>query len=159
MRHERGSGIARKVSRSVHEKALVKLGFMSFFIKASVEASKPCPWSTDGSKTRISSKTISMTSASLLERSADWWCRLCATPTKIVRRSQRDIANYATKAREGKLKIEDLTGGTFTISNGGVYGSLLSTPILNPPQSGKFSVCTKIMPRPTAVDGKVKCAR
>src|SRR5438876_936685 len=68
---------------------------------------------------------------------------------------ERDIANYATKAREGKLKIEDLTGGTFTISNGGVYGSLLSTPILNPPQSGILGM-HKIMPRPTAVDGQVE---
>src|SRR5437588_627564 len=68
---------------------------------------------------------------------------------------ERDIAEYATKAREGKLKIEDLTGGTFTISNGGVYGSLLSTPILNPPQSGILGM-HKIMPRPVAVDGKVE---
>ena len=68
---------------------------------------------------------------------------------------ERDIANYATKAREGKLKIEDLQGGTFTISNGGVYGSLLSTPILNPPQTGILGM-HKIMPRPVAVDGKVE---
>jgi 2-oxoglutarate dehydrogenase E2 component (dihydrolipoamide succinyltransferase) len=53
------------------------------------------------------------------------------------------------------LKIEDLTGGTFTISNGGVYGSLLSTPILNPPQSGILGM-HKIMRRPVAVDGKVE---
>jgi 2-oxoglutarate dehydrogenase E2 component (dihydrolipoamide succinyltransferase) len=66
-----------------------------------------------------------------------------------------DIAGYAVKAREGKLKIEDLQGGTFTISNGGVYGSLLSTPILNPPQSGILGM-HKIMPRPVAVDGKVE---
>ena len=68
---------------------------------------------------------------------------------------ERDIAGFATKAREGKLKIEDLTGGTFTISNGGVYGSLLSTPILNPPQSGILGM-HKIMPRPVAIDGKVE---
>jgi 2-oxoglutarate dehydrogenase E2 component (dihydrolipoamide succinyltransferase) len=66
-----------------------------------------------------------------------------------------DIAGFAVKAREGKLKIEDLQGGTFTISNGGVYGSLLSTPILNPPQSGILGM-HKIMPRPIAVDGKVE---
>jgi len=59
------------------------------------------------------------------------------------------------KAREGKLKIEDLTGGTFTISNGGVYGSLLSTPILNPPQSGILGM-HKIMPRAVVIDGKVE---
>src|SRR5213076_2889044 len=68
---------------------------------------------------------------------------------------ERDIADYAKKAREGKLKIEELQGGTFTISNGGVYGSLLSTPILNPPQSGILGM-HKILARPVAVDGKVE---
>ncbi len=68
---------------------------------------------------------------------------------------ERDIADYAGKAREGKIKIEDLQGGTFTISNGGVYGSLFGTPILNPPQSGILGM-HKIMPRPVAVDGKVE---
>jgi 2-oxoglutarate dehydrogenase E2 component (dihydrolipoamide succinyltransferase) len=66
-----------------------------------------------------------------------------------------DIAGFAVKAREGKLKIEDLQGGTFTISNGGVYGSLLSTPILNPPQSGILGM-HKIMERAVAVNGKVE---
>src|SRR5207245_6634344 len=66
-----------------------------------------------------------------------------------------DIAGYAVKAREGKLKIEDLQGGTFTISNGGVYGSLLSTPILNPPQSAILGM-HKIIPQPVAVDGKIE---
>jgi 2-oxoglutarate dehydrogenase E2 component (dihydrolipoamide succinyltransferase) len=68
---------------------------------------------------------------------------------------ERDIADYATKAREGKIKIEDLQGGTFTISNGGVYGSLMGTPILNPPQSGILGM-HKIMERPVVVNGKVE---
>jgi 2-oxoglutarate dehydrogenase E2 component (dihydrolipoamide succinyltransferase) len=68
---------------------------------------------------------------------------------------ERDIADYAVKARGGKLKIEDLQGGTFTISNGGVYGSLMGTPILNPPQSGILGM-HKIMDRPVAVGGKVE---
>src|SRR5438552_1645242 len=68
---------------------------------------------------------------------------------------ERDIADYAARAREGKLKVEDLQGGTFTITNGGVYGSLFATPILNPPQSGILGM-HKIMPRPVAVDGKVE---
>ena len=59
------------------------------------------------------------------------------------------------RAREGKIKIEDLQGGTFTISNGGVYGSLFGTPILNPPQSGILGM-HKIMQRPVAIDGKVE---
>jgi len=67
---------------------------------------------------------------------------------------ERNIADYAGRAREGKLKIEDLRGGTFTITNGGVYGSLFATPILNFPQSGILGM-HKIMPRPVAVDGKV----
>jgi 2-oxoglutarate dehydrogenase E2 component (dihydrolipoamide succinyltransferase) len=68
---------------------------------------------------------------------------------------ERDIADFATKAREGKMKIEDLQGGTFTISNGGVYGSLLSTPILNPPQSGILGMHT-IQKRPVAVKDAVQ---
>jgi len=67
---------------------------------------------------------------------------------------ERAIADFATKAREGKMKIEDLQGGTFTISNGGVYGSLLSTPILNPPQSGILGMHT-IQKRPVAIKDEV----
>src|SRR5205085_3080048 len=67
---------------------------------------------------------------------------------------ERDIADYAIKAREGKIKIEDLQGGTFTISNGGVYGSLLSTPILNPPQSGILGMHA-IIKRPIAIKDAV----
>ena len=67
---------------------------------------------------------------------------------------ERDIADYATKAREGKIKIEDLQGGTFTISNGGVYGSLMGTPILNPPQSGILGMHA-IQQRPVAIKGEV----
>ena len=61
---------------------------------------------------------------------------------------------YATKAREGTLTIEELTGGTFTITNGGVFGSLLSTPILNMPQSAILGM-HKIQQRPVVVDGQV----
>jgi 2-oxoglutarate dehydrogenase E2 component (dihydrolipoamide succinyltransferase) len=68
---------------------------------------------------------------------------------------EKTINALGKKAREGKLSIEDLTGGTFTISNGGVYGSLLSTPILNPPQSGILGM-HKIQQRPMAVAGKVE---
>ena len=64
------------------------------------------------------------------------------------------IKGYAQKARDGKISIDDLSGGTFTISNGGVYGSLMSTPILNPPQSGILGM-HKIEQRPVAVDGQV----
>jgi len=67
---------------------------------------------------------------------------------------ERDIADFATRARAGKIKIEDLQGGTFTISNGGVYGSLMGTPILNPPQSGILGMHA-IQQRPVALQGEV----
>src|SRR5947209_20569517 len=67
----------------------------------------------------------------------------------------RDIAAVAKKAREGKLTMEDLTGGTFTITNGGVFGSLISTPILNYPQVGILGL-HKTQDRPVAVNGEVK---
>ena len=67
---------------------------------------------------------------------------------------EQDILDYATKAKDGKIELADLQGGVFTISNGGVYGSLLSTPILNPPQSGILGMHT-IQQRPMAVDGEV----
>jgi len=133
-----------------------KLGFMSFFIKATVEALKAVP-SINGrieDDDFIDNHFYDIGVAVGTER---------GLVVPIVRDAdkksfaglEQDIAGYANKAREGKLKIEDLQGGTFTISNGGVYGSLLSTPILNPPQSGILGM-HKIMPRPIAVDGKVE---
>lgn len=115
----------------------LKLGFMSFFIKATVEALKAVP----SINSRIEGDDMIQnhyydigvavgTERGLVVpvvRDAD---------KKSFAEIERDIADYATRAREGKIKIEDLQGGTFTISNGGVYGSLFGTPILNPPQSG-----------------------
>jgi len=134
----------------------VKLGFMSFFIKASVEALKTVPVvnSRIEDEDFIFNNFYDIGVAVGTER---------GLVVPIVRDAdkksfadlERDIADFAMKAREGKLKIEDLTGGTFTVSNGGVYGSLVSTPILNFPQSGILGM-HKIMPRPVAVDGKVE---
>src|SRR6266404_3492204 len=134
----------------------VKLGFMSFFIKAAVEALKAVPVVNGRIEDEdfIQNNFYDIGVAVGTER---------GLVVPVVRDAdkksfadlERDIAGYATKAREGKLKLEDLTGGTFTISNGGVYGSLLSTPILNPPQSGILGM-HKIMPRPVTVDGKVE---
>jgi 2-oxoglutarate dehydrogenase E2 component (dihydrolipoamide succinyltransferase) len=67
---------------------------------------------------------------------------------------EKGIADLAVKARDGKISVADLQGGTFTITNGGVFGSLLSTPILNPPQSGILGMHT-IQKRPVAVDDQV----
>jgi 2-oxoglutarate dehydrogenase E2 component (dihydrolipoamide succinyltransferase) len=68
---------------------------------------------------------------------------------------EKDIIDYSLRSKEGKIGLSDLSGGVFTISNGGVYGSLLSTPILNPPQSGILGMHT-IQQRPMAVNGKVE---
>jgi len=134
----------------------VKLGFMSFFIKAAVEALKAVPVVNGRIEDEdfIQNNFYDIGVAVGTER---------GLVVPVVRDAdkksfadlERDIVGYATRAREGKLKLEDLTGGTFTISNGGVYGSLLSTPILNTPQSGILGM-HKIMPRPVAGDGKVE---
>ena len=68
---------------------------------------------------------------------------------------EKAIGDLGKKARDGQLAMEDLQGGTFTISNGGIYGSLMSTPILNPPQSGILGM-HKIQPRPVAVGDKIE---
>jgi 2-oxoglutarate dehydrogenase E2 component (dihydrolipoamide succinyltransferase) len=134
----------------------LKLGLMSFFVKATVEALKVVPVVNGRIEDEdfIQNNFYDIGVAVGTER---------GLVVPVVRDAdkksfadlERDIAGYATKAREGKLKIEDLTGGTFTISNGGVYGSLLSTPILNPPQSGILGM-HKIMERPIAVSGRVE---
>ncbi|HSV63705.1 MAG TPA: dihydrolipoyllysine-residue succinyltransferase, partial [Chthoniobacterales bacterium] len=133
----------------------LKLGFMSFFIKAAVEGLKAVP----SINSRIEGEDFIQnhyfdigvavgTERGLVVpvvRDAD---------KKSFAELERDIAEFATKAREGKMKIEDLQGGVFTISNGGVYGSLVSTPILNPPQSGILGMHT-IQKRPVAVGNEV----
>ena len=134
----------------------IKLGLMSFFVKAAVEALKTVPvvnGRIDGDDF-IQNNFYDIGVAVGTER---------GLVVPVVRDAdkksfadlERDIADYAGRARDGKLKLEDLQGGTFTITNGGVYGSLFATPILNPPQSGILGM-HKIMPRPVAVDGKVE---
>ena len=133
----------------------LKLGFMSFFVKATVAALKAVPpinGRIEGDYF-IQNNFYDIGVAVGTERGL-------VVPVvrdadkKTFAELERDIADYAKKAREGKLKIEELQGGSFTISNGGVYGSLLSTPILNPPQSGILGM-HKIMERPIAVNGAV----
>jgi len=134
----------------------IKLGLMSFFVKAAVEALKAVPvvnGRIDGDDF-IQNNFYDIGVAVGTER---------GLVVPVVRDAdkksfadlERDIADYAGRARNGKLKLEDLQGGTFTITNGGVYGSLFATPILNPPQSGILGM-HKIMPRPVAMDGKVE---
>ena len=76
-------------------------------------------------------------------------------PDGLRARSRGAIADFGKRARDGQLKLDELTGGTFSITNGGVYGSLMSTPILNPPQSGILGM-HKIQERPMAIGGKVE---
>jgi 2-oxoglutarate dehydrogenase E2 component (dihydrolipoamide succinyltransferase) len=149
-------GLRVKSQEAFTKKNGIKLGLMSFFIKAAVEALKAVPVvngrieEDDFIQNNFYDIGVAVgTERGLVVpvvRDAD---------KKSFAELELDIAGYAVKAREGKLKIEDLQGGTFTISNGGVYGSLLSTPILNPPQSGILGM-HKIMPRPVAADGKVE---
>ncbi len=134
----------------------IKLGLMSFFVKAAVEALKAVPVvnSRIEGDDFIQNNFYDIGVAVGTER---------GLVVPVVREAdkksfadlERDIADYAVRARDGKLKLEDLQGGTFTITNGGVYGSLFATPILNPPQSGILGM-HKIMPRPMAVEGKVE---
>jgi len=144
-----------KSQDSFTKKNGLKLGFMSFFIKATVEGLKAVP--TVNSRIEgedfIQNNYYDIGVAVGTERGL-------VVPVvrdadkKSFAELERDIADFATKAREGKMKIEDLQGGVFTISNGGVYGSLLSTPILNPPQSGILGMHT-IQKRPVAIKDEV----
>ena len=133
----------------------VRLGFMSFFVKAAVEALKRFPAvnaSLDGNDIVYHGYHDVGVAVS-----SD---RGLVVP--IVRDAERmnlaeiekNILEYGKKAKEGKLSLEDITGGTFTISNGGVFGSLLSTPLLNPPQTAILGM-HKIQDRPMAVKGEV----
>jgi len=133
----------------------VKLGFMSFFVKAVVEALKAVPQIN----VRVEGDEIVQqhyfdigvavgTEKGLIVpvlRDAD---------QKGFADIEKDILAYAAKAKEGKISLPDLTGGVFTISNGGVYGSLLSTPIINPPQSAILGMHS-IQQRAVVVDGQV----
>jgi 2-oxoglutarate dehydrogenase E2 component (dihydrolipoamide succinyltransferase) len=133
----------------------VKLGFMSFFIKAVVSALQAVPQinSRIEGDDLIQNHFYDVGVAVGTERGL-------VVPVvrdadqKSFAQLEKELVEFAVKAREGKIKIEDLQGGVFTISNGGVYGSLLSTPILNPPQSGILGM-HKIQERPVAVKGEV----
>jgi len=134
----------------------VKLGFMSFFVKAAIEGLKKFP---------VVNATIDGTDIVYHEFydigvavSTD---RGLMVPVvrdadlKSFADIEKEISAYAAKAREGSIGIEDLTGGTFTITNGGVFGSLMSTPIVNAPQSAILGM-HKIQERPMVVSGEIK---
>jgi 2-oxoglutarate dehydrogenase E2 component (dihydrolipoamide succinyltransferase) len=133
----------------------VKLGFMSFFVKAVVDALKAVPQvnaRVDGDEV-ITNHFFDIGVAVGTERGLIVPV-IRDADKKSFAEIERDILAYAAKAKEGKIQLDDLTGGVFTISNGGVYGSLLSTPILNPPQSGILGLHS-IKERPMAENGQV----
>ncbi len=134
----------------------VRLGFMSFFVRASIEALKRFPAvnaSIDGNDIVYHGYQdigVAVSSPRGLVvpvlRNAD---------NMGLAGIEKEIRSFGEKARDGKLAIEEMTGGTFTVSNGGVFGSLLSTPILNPPQTAILGM-HKIQDRPMAVSGEVR---
>jgi 2-oxoglutarate dehydrogenase E2 component (dihydrolipoamide succinyltransferase) len=134
----------------------VKLGFMSFFVRACVQALKEIPSvnaEIDGAD-MVYKNYYHIGVAVGIEkglvvpvvRDAD---------ARSFAQIEKEIADFGRRAREGALKIEEMQGGTFTISNGGVYGSLMSTPILNAPQSGILGM-HKIQERPVVLAGKIE---
>jgi 2-oxoglutarate dehydrogenase E2 component (dihydrolipoamide succinyltransferase) len=141
---------------SFEKKHGVKLGFMGFFVKACIAALKELPAlnaEIDGDdivyKNHYDIGVAVSTDRGLVVpvvRDAD---------VLSLAEIERQIADFAARARENKLKLEELLGGTFTITNGGVFGSLMSTPILNMPQTGILGM-HKIQKRPVAVEDKIE---
>jgi 2-oxoglutarate dehydrogenase E2 component (dihydrolipoamide succinyltransferase) len=138
------------------ERYRTKLGFMSFFVKASIEALKAFPSvnaeidGTDVIYKHYYDIGVAVSGPKGLVvpvvRDAD---RLSFAQVEVA------IGELSARARENRLRIEDFEGGTFTISNGGVFGSLMSTPILNPPQVGILGMHA-IQERPVGIDGKIE---
>ncbi len=134
----------------------VKLGFMSFFVKASIVALKNFP----AINAEIENDTIIYKNYYNISFAVGTEKGLVVPVLKNADELsfadiEKNIKDISDKAKNGKLTIEDLQGGTFTISNGGVYGSMLSTPILNLPQSGVLGM-HNIVDRPVVVDGEIK---
>lgn len=140
---------------SFKEKYGVSLGFMSFFVKAAIEGLKSFPaingWIEGNEIVYHDFYDIGVAVSSdrglvvPVVRDAD---------QLSFAESEAAIGNYGKRARDGKITIDELTGGTFTVSNGGVFGSLMSTPILNPPQSGILGM-HKIQERPVVVNSQI----
>jgi len=133
----------------------VKLGFMSFFVKACITALKEIP----EVNAEIEGDDVIYKNYYNIGVAVGTDQGLVVPVIKnadelIVADIEKEIASLGKKARDGKLSISDMQDGTFTISNGGVYGSLMSTPILNPPQSGVLGM-HKIQERPIAIDGEI----
>jgi 2-oxoglutarate dehydrogenase E2 component (dihydrolipoamide succinyltransferase) len=134
----------------------VKLGFMGFFVQACVQALKEIPAvnaEIDGADIVYKNYYHIGVAVGTDKGLVVPVVRDC--DKKSLAQIEKEIADLGRRARDGTLKIEEMQGGTFTISNGGVYGSLMSTPILNAPQSGILGM-HKIEERPVAVAGKIE---
>lgn len=147
--------LRKEVQEDFVKKHGCKLGFMSLFVKAVVQALKDVP-SING---RIDGTDVIQNNFYDIGVAVGTEKGLVVPVLRDCEQKgfadiEKDIIGYAEKARDGKIQMSDLQGGVFTISNGGVYGSLLSTPIINPPQSGILGMHT-IQQRPVAVDGQV----
>lgn len=145
-----------KYKESFAEKHGVKLGFMGFFTKAIVSALQEIPAvnaEIDG--TDIIYKNFYDIGMAVGTDKGLVVPVIRNCDELSIAGIERELGNLARKARDGDLTIGDMQGGTFTVTNGGVYGSLMSTPILNPPQSGVLGM-HRIEQRPVAIDGKVE---
>ncbi|MBE9518399.1 MAG: 2-oxoglutarate dehydrogenase complex dihydrolipoyllysine-residue succinyltransferase [Bacteroidetes bacterium] len=148
--------IRKKYQEQFVEKYGIKLGFMSFFTKAVTEALRQFPAVNsylDGEEV-VSPKYCDIGIAVQTDKGLMVPVIRNAESMSLAELEQQ-IADLATRARKARLGIEEMTGGTFTISNGGIYGSMLSTPILNPPQSAILGM-HNILERPVAINGKVE---
>jgi 2-oxoglutarate dehydrogenase E2 component (dihydrolipoamide succinyltransferase) len=148
-------GLRKALGEDFLKRHGVKLGFMSFFIKAAVSALRAVPQVN----VRVEGDDVVENHFHDIGVAVGTERGLVVPVIRDAERKsfadiERDLAAYAAKARDGKITTEDLSGGVFTISNGGIYGSLLSTPILNPPQSGILGM-HKIQERAVVVDGQV----
>jgi 2-oxoglutarate dehydrogenase E2 component (dihydrolipoamide succinyltransferase) len=140
---------------SFEKKHGVKLGFMSFFVKAAIQALKDFP-----------SVNAEIDGQDIVYKNYYDIGVAVSTPTGLIvpvlrnadqkgfAAIEKEIGDLGLRARDGKLALEELTGGTFTITNGGIFGSLMSTPIINPPQSAILGM-HKIQERPVALNGQV----
>ncbi len=149
-------GLRKKYQQSFESKHGIKIGFMSFFTKAVVEALKLHP----AVNSRLDGDAIIVPRYFDVAVAVQTDKGLMVPVMRNVENMslaiiEHRIAELAAKARSGRISIEEMTGGTFTITNGGIFGSLLSTPIINPPQSAILGM-HNIVDRPVAIDGKVE---
>jgi 2-oxoglutarate dehydrogenase E2 component (dihydrolipoamide succinyltransferase) len=148
--------LRKQYKEKFQEKHGVSLGFMSFFTKAVVRALQQFP---DVNSMIDGNEQILFDYCDISVAVSGPKGLMVPVVRNTERMSFSDIENeikrLAVRARDGKITVDEMTGGTFTISNGGVFGSMLSTPIINPPQSGILGM-HNILQRPVAVDGKVE---